>query len=164
MSERLVTLSGKTSDADLQVITRFQKIYNNPSTYPIFESNADDGALTYSNQNGNIYPLYKNTEVTRLYPDSAFCTFLTTNKDPRIFAFFSQTANSITAGKAATDFSAYNGIDASILTTTAADIFTQTGTSSSLNIRYTANPAPEPHVAVGYPELEFNLAEAAERR
>src|SRR6202042_3266393 len=33
----------------------------------------------------------------------------------------------------------------------------------SLNIRYTASPAPEPHVAVGYPELEFNLAEAAWR-
>jgi Starch-binding associating with outer membrane len=159
----LLTLSGKTADADLQVVTRFQQIYNNPSTYPIFESNADDGALTYSNQNGNIYPLYKNTEVTRLYPDSAFCTFLTTNKDPRLFAFFSQTANSIAAGKTATDFSAYNGIDASILTTTAADIFTQTGISSSLNIRYTANPAPEPHVAVGYPELELNLAEAAWR-
>jgi hypothetical protein len=159
----LLTLSNKTADADLQVIPRFQKIYNNPSTYPLFQSNADDGELTYSNQNGNIYPLYKNTEVTRLYPDSAFCTYLTTNKDPRIFAFFSQTANSITAGKQPTDFSAYAGIDASIVTTTAADIFTQTGTSSGLNIRYTANPAPEPHVAVGYPELQFNLAEAAYR-
>ena len=159
----LLTLSGKTADADLQVIQRFQKIYNNPSTYPLFQSNADDGALTYSNQNGNIYPLYKNTEVTRLYPDSAFCTFLTTNKDPRLFAFFSPTPNAVAAGKQPTDFTAYHGIDASILTTTAADIFTQTGTSSSLNIRYTATPAPEPHVAVGYPELEFNLAEAAWR-
>ena len=159
----LVTLSNKTADADLQVIPRFQKIYNNPSTYPLFQSNADNGQLTYSNQNGNIYPLYKNTEVTRLYPDSAFCTFLTTNKDPRLFAYFSQTANSITAGKLPTDFSAYKGIDASIVTTTAADIFTQSGESSSLNIRYTANPAPEPHVAIGYPELQFNLAEAAYR-
>lgn len=159
----LITLSNKTADPDLKVISRFQKIYNDPSTYPIFQSNADDGELTYSNQNGNIYPLYKNTEVTRLYPDSAFCTFLTTHKDPRIFAYFSQTANSIAAGKQPTDFSAYNGIDASIVTTTAANIFTQTGTVSGLNIRYTANPAPEPHVAIGYPELEFNLAEAAFR-
>ena len=159
----LLTLSNKTADADLQIIPRFQKIYNNPSTYPLFQSNADNGQLTYSNQNGNIYPLYKNTEVTRLYPDSAFCTFLTTNRDPRLFAYFSQTANSITAGKLPTDFSAYKGIDASIVTTIAADIFTQSGESSSLNIRYTANPAPEPHVAIGYPELQFNLAEAAYR-
>ena len=159
----LLTLSGKTTDADLQVIPRFQKIYNNPSVYPLFQSNADNGQLTYSNQNGNIYPLYKNTEVTRLYPDSAFCNYLTTNKDPRLFAYFSQTANSIAAGKLPTDFSAYKGIDASIVTTTAADIFTQSGECSSLNIRYTANPAPEPHVAIGYPELQFNLAEAAYR-
>lgn len=159
----LITLSKKSADPDLQVISRFQKIYNNPTTYPLFQSNADDGALTYSNQNGNIYPLYKNTEVTRLYPDSAFCTYLTTNKDPRLFAFFSQTANSITAGKQPTDFTAYKGIDASIITTTAANIYTQTGTISGLNIRYTANAAPEPYVAVGYPELQFNLAEAAFR-
>ncbi len=159
----LLTLSGKTADPDLQVIAKFQNIYSNPSTYPIFQSNADNGQLPYYNQNGNIYPLYKNTEVTRVYPDSAFCTFLTTNKDPRVFAFFSQTANAITAGKLPTDFSSYAGINASIPNTTAADIFTQSGTSSGLNIRYTANPAPEPHVAVGYPELEFNLAEAAYR-
>jgi len=159
----LITLSNKTADPDLQVVSRFQKIYNDPTTYPLFQSNADNGALTYYNQNGNIYPLYKNTEVTRLYPDSAFCTFLTTNKDPRLFAYFSQTANSVTAGKQATDFTAYKGIDASIITTTAANIFTQTGTVSGLNIRYTANPAPEPYVAVGYPELQFNLAEAAFR-
>lgn len=159
----LITLSNKTADPDLKVISRFQKIYNDPTTYPLFQNNADDGQLTYSNQNGNIYPLYKNTEVTRLYPDSAFCTYLTTNKDPRLFAYFSQTANSVTAGKQPTDFSAYKGIDASIITTTAANIFTQTGNCSGLNIRYTANPAPEPYVAVGYPELEFNLAEAAFR-
>jgi hypothetical protein len=159
----LITLSNKTADADLQVISRFQKIYNNPTTYPLFQSNADNGQLTYYNQNGNIYPLYKNTEVTRLYPDSAFCTFLTTNKDPRLFAYFAPTANSVTAGKQPADFTAYKGIDASIITTTAANIFTQTGTVSGLNIRYTANPAPEPYVAVGYPELEFNLAEAASR-
>ncbi len=159
----LLTLSGKTSDPDLQVVQRFQTIYNNPSTYPIFQSNADDGALQYFDQNGNIYPLYKNTEVTRVYPDSAFCVFLTSNKDPRVFAFFSQTANAVTAGKPPTDFSSYAGINASIQSNTAADIFTQSGTSSGLNIRYTANPTPEPHVAIGYPELEFNLAEAAYR-
>jgi hypothetical protein len=159
----LLTLSGKTSDPDLRVVQKFQTIYNNPTTYPIFQSNTDDGALQYFNQNGNIYPLYKNTEVTRVYPDSAFCAFLTANKDPRVIAFFSQTANAVTAGKLPTDFSSYSGIDASIPNNTAADIFTQSGTCSGLNIRYTANPAPEPHVAVGYPELEFNLAEAAYR-
>ena len=159
----LITLSKKTADADLQIIPRFQKIYNNPSTYPLFQSNTDNGQLPYYNQNGNIYPLYKNTEVTRLYPDSAFCTFLTTNKDPRLFAYFAPTANAVSAGKQPTDFSAYKGIDASIITTTAANIFTQTGTVSGLNIRYTSNPAPEPYVAVGYPELQFNLAEAAFR-
>ncbi|HEY6901994.1 MAG TPA: SusD/RagB family nutrient-binding outer membrane lipoprotein [Puia sp.] len=159
----LVTLSGKTADADLQVVSRFQKIYNNPATYPIFQSNADNGALSYYNQNGNIYPLYKNTEVTRLYPDSAFCTFLTTNKDPRLFAWFAPTANATAAGKQPTDFTAYKGIDASIANTPAANLFTQTGTISGMNIRYTANPAPEPYVAVGYPELQFNLAEAAFR-
>ena len=159
----LITLSNKVADPDLQVIPRFQKIFTDPSTYPLFQSNADNGQLPYYNQNGNIYPLYKNTEVTRLYPDSAFCTFLTTNKDPRLFAYFAPTAVAVAAGKTATDFSAYKGIDASIITTTAANIFTQTGTVSGLNIRYTANPAPEPYVAVGYPELQFNLAEAAFR-
>ena len=159
----LLTLSKQTADPDLQVISRFQKIYNNPATYPIFQSNADNGALTYYNQNGNIYPLYKNTEVTRLYPDDAFCTFLTTNKDPRLFAYFSQTANSVAAGKQPTDFTAYKGIDASIANTPAANLFTQTGSISGLNIRYTANPAPEPYVAIGFPELQFNLAEAAYR-
>lgn len=159
----LLTLSGKTADPDLQVIQKFQNIYNNPATYPLFQSNTDNGALTYYNQNGDNYLLYKSTIATRVYPDSAFCTFLTTNKDPRVFAFFSPTANAIAAGKSATDFTAYAGINASIPNTISANIFTQSGTSSGLNVRYTANPAPEPHVAIGYPELEFNLAEAAYR-
>ena len=39
----LLTLSGKTADPDLKVIQRFQNIYTNPTTYPIFfQSNADD--------------------------------------------------------------------------------------------------------------------------
>ncbi len=71
----LLTLSGKTADPDLKVIQHFQNIYTNPTTYPIFQSNADDGALPYYNLNGNNSPLYNNTEVTRVYPDSAFCTF-----------------------------------------------------------------------------------------
>jgi hypothetical protein len=80
-----------------------------------------------------------------------------------VFAFFSQTANAISGAKSPIDFTSYAGIDASIPNNNAADIFTQSGTCSGLNIRYTANPAPEPHVAVGFPELEFNLAEAAYR-
>lgn len=158
----LITLSAKTADADLQVVQKFQNIVNNPTLYPLFQDNTDNGQLTYYNLTGNNYPVYKNTTAQRAFIDERFANFLIASKDPRLFSFASQTVNAVAAGKLSTDFSGYGGADASLLTKDLKLIIAGKNVSS-MNGRYTNDPAGEPYIAVGYAELQFNLAEAAYR-
>jgi hypothetical protein len=78
-------------------------------------------------------------------------------QDPRLFVFGAPTTAS---GLPAGNFNAYAGLQGSaplsvnIVGATA-------GMASTINHRYAYDPVNEPSVAIGYPELEFTLAEAS---
>lgn len=158
----LMALSAKENDADLKVKQEFVKMYNDPTTYPVFQSNADAAKLTYADIAGNRYPLYQTTEDQRNYIDKKFCDFLVNSRDPRLFSFADITLTAKAAGKSATDFTAYAGEDASKNITELQNLV-KTNNQSLMNRRYIFDAVNEPNVAVGYAELQFNLAEAVVR-
>lgn len=158
----LMALSAKTADTDLKIVSEFAKVFKDPDTYPIFQGNGDGAMLTYSDIANNRYPLYQATDDQRTYIEKKLCDFLINVKDPRLFSFANITSKAKTAGSSTTDFSAYAGVDGSQpYPDLAAQVIS--GNYSLMNSRYIFNAVNEPNVAVGYPELQFNLAEAAAR-
>jgi hypothetical protein len=91
---------------------------------------------------------------------------LTTNKDPRTFAFAVPAPAQLTGGKAVSDFTAYVGADVNTPQATLSNNSTA-GMYSFINWnRYFSNSAGancEPYIFLGYPEMCFNIAEAANR-
>jgi hypothetical protein len=154
----LLNLSMKANDADLKVKQRFAAIVNDPVSYPVFTSNADNAQLTYYNLANNRYPMYQSTADQRTYIDKQLCDFLKNAQDPRLFGFAQITPNAKTANKSTTDFTAYQGTDASLSFSDARPVVAQ-GNSSTINQRYFFDPVNEPNVAFGYAELQLNIAE-----
>ena len=157
----LLSLSKKTTHSSLDVVNRFKEIVNNPAQYPIFESNADNAALVYVDIQNNRYPLFNNNALqTAYYMEESFVNRLQTLEDPRLFVFADKKPNASTA--AAGDFTAYGGLYGSApLSTNGAKAVR--GEASRINPRYYNNPITEPSLLMGYPELQFTLAEAAVR-
>ena len=102
---------------------------------------------------------------------STFLNLLTTNKDPRTFIAASPAPALIAGGKSYTDFTAYVGADID-LTQSVLLANTNAGNYSYHNyLRYYGTAAGpnvsgatcEPYIIVGYPEMCFNIAEAANR-
>ena len=159
----LMDLSKKTSDADLQVVQRFNTIVNNPSQYPIFTSNSDNGDIMYSSQTGNHYPGYYNNDLQcEYYMEKTFVDRLKNLQDPRLFQMASMTTNAVAKGLSATDFNAYDGALGSAPLGDI-EVAASSGDVSIINSRYFLNVAAEPGVLMNYSELEFILAEASER-
>ena len=156
----LISLSGKTSDATLQVTQRFANIVSHPDQYPLFTANTDNAQLPYYNLSGNYYPYYNNNGMkTDYYLDSSFVRLLKGFTDPRLFVYGNPaTATGLPAG----EFNAYVGIQGSAsLSVNVAAI--ASGNASGINNRYAYDPINEPSVMIGYAEQEFTLAEAAAR-
>ncbi len=156
----LMSLSGKTSDATLNVQQRFNDIVSNPTQYPVFASNSDNGQLPFYNITGNQYVYYNNNAMkTNYYLDSSFVNILKDLNDPRLFTFGAPTTASNLPGR---DFSAYDGLVGSA--PLAYNIAKAgAGKASQINHRYAYDPINEPSVLMGYPELQFILAEGAFR-
>lgn len=87
----LISLSGKASDPDLNVAAQFAAILNNPSTYPIFTSQADDMAYVYNPGGSNAYSQYPfnpsnfGSIAGRFNMASTYVSALTSLSDPRVF-------------------------------------------------------------------------------
>jgi hypothetical protein len=156
----LMSLSKKEGDAALNIKQRFNEIVSNPSQYPIFESNADNGQLPYYNITGNQYPYFNNNSMkTDFYLDSSFVDILQELKDPRLFVFGKPTPSSALP---ADNFNAYDGLAGS------APLDYNTGKrgagkASQINDRYAYEAVNEPSVLISYAEVQFLLAEAAVR-
>ena len=157
----LMSLSKKTANSNLEVIKRFQELVNNPTQYPLFESNADNAALVYVDIQNNRYPLFNSNSLqTAYYMEQSFVTRLQDFEDPRLFAFADKKPNAATA--ADTDFSAYGGLYGSApLSDNGAKAVS--GEASRINPRYYNSPTNEPSLLMSYAELQFTLAEAAAR-
>ncbi|WP_346861571.1 SusD/RagB family nutrient-binding outer membrane lipoprotein [uncultured Draconibacterium sp.] len=154
----LITLSEK--DAALNVKSTFERIYNNS---PIMESNADNGQLLFVDELGSRYTEYNSSSYgSARYMDSTFIKRLQDRNDPRLFVFCGQTRVAKESGLAINDFSAYEGGDP-IAPYNEVNLKAAAGLVSKVNLRYTTDPTTEPHVFLGYPELQLILAEASVR-
>jgi hypothetical protein len=101
---------------------------------------------------------------------SALMSLMSANQDPRVFVISTPAPAQIKAGKAVSDFTAYvganNGLSMSDLKKKGADgsdIAAGPYSYISFLRYYQSYVGPEPYILVGYPELCFNIAEAANR-
>jgi hypothetical protein len=173
----LVSLSKRVADgsaADLNVPTQFANIVSNPTQYPIMTGNSDNMAYTYlASPSRDNYPLFPN--YTPYVNYSAMCgtlmNLLTTNQDPRTFIAASPAPSLVKSGTAYTSFAAYTGADIDLtqsvlLANTNAGLYSYNnylryyGTAAGPNVN---GSTCEPYIIVGYPEMCFNIAEAANR-
>ena len=156
----LMSLSKKENNTSLNIKQRFNDIVSNPVKYPLMASNNDNGQLPFYNITQNQYPYYNSNDMkTDYYLDSTFVDLLQGLKDPRLFTFAQPTQLS---GLPATDFNAYDGLtgSAALATNTAKK---GQGGASQINRRFAYDPVNEPSLLMGYPELQFLLAEAVVR-
>jgi hypothetical protein len=165
----LISLSKRAVDnADLNIPAQFANIVNNPATYPVMSSNADN-LVFHFNAAYNPYPI----KAYGVQPYSQFAnvssTFLnltTATSDPRTFIAATPAPAQVTAlGSPPLDFS--NAFSAFV----GADIGMVQGTinGNSANGMYSfgnynyyesnGGTTCEPGIVMGYPELCFNVAE-----
>jgi hypothetical protein len=156
----LMSLSIKGSVGGLNIASEFANIYNNS---PIIESNDDNGQLIFIDELGSRYTEYNDSGYgSARYMDSTFIKKLQDLRDPRLFIFSGQTRVAKEDGLAMDDFDAYEGGDP-IAPYNEVNIKAAAGKVSKVNLRYTTDPATEPHMVLGYAELQFILAEASVR-
>jgi len=157
----LISLSKKADDAQLNVKQKFAETLANPARYPLMTSNADNVAYVY-NETVNKYTFnpdeYGKTAL-RNNLTAAIITPLRELKDPRLYVFAEPAPAKVAAGLSPTDPNAFigapsdEGLD---------DMSTkvQAGQYSLINRkRYYGSYLGEPTIQIGYPELNFNIAE-----
>ena len=162
----LISLSKRATDnADLNIPAQFAAIINNPSQYPIMTSTKDN--LVYKYNAINLYPPNRAGYSPYNMCENISQTFfnVTANyNDPRVYALTTPSAAQITGGKTVSDFTAYIGEDNSKSQAQMSSYSTD-GKYANLNYtRYMASATganAESYVLIGYPELCFNIAEAA---
>lgn len=156
----LISLSNKTDVAGLAVENRFREIFENPEQYPIFTSNDDNAELHFHDLVDNRYPYLNNNNFkTAYYMEESFVNLLKSKQDPRLFTFADPEPNGMASPE--TDFNAYGGLDGSAPLSDNTNRLLN-GEGSRADARYYSDPVNEPSVFLGYAEVEFTLAEAAE--
>jgi Starch-binding associating with outer membrane len=165
----LISLSKRADDtADLGIKQKFADVITNPTKYPIMANNADNLQFVY-NAAYNPYPVtptdFYNRNTNIGFP---LLDIMTNTEDPRTFVLTTPAPGLIKAGKKATDFTAYVGSNiGKPLTALAADKASDVANSPYSYISYLryyqSFVGPEPNILLGYSEMCFNIAEAANR-
>ena len=158
----LIELSKKSGDADLKVAQQFATIYNNPTQYPIFTSNADNLQYVY-NSSFNYYPnniSNLGNDQLRLNLGQTLETNLANMHDLRCMVL-GEPARGL--GFSDTSYSSYAGAPSGEdLSTMAAQIQAQKLSLLNRNHFY-AGYTGEPTYILSYPEVCFSIAEAINR-
>jgi len=156
----LLTLSNKADDSDLDVANAFNAIVSGGD---MMLSLADNGQIVFVDQLGNRYTEFNDSGYgSARYMDSTFIQRLIDREDPRLFIYSDQTPNSKKAGLPVDDFNSYEGGNP-IAPYAEVNDKAFRGDVSKVNLRYTTDPVTEPHMLMGFPELQFILAEAVIR-
>ncbi len=157
----LMQLSKKETDADLNIKGRFQQILANK---PLFTSNADNYQLVRADLSGQQYPFYKVGNNFTIYPivSSEIIDRLKARADRRLFYYANPSPVKLAGGQTQSDFSAYVGIDPSLVYDNILDI-KNSNDYSKLNDRYVEIATGEPTQQLSYSQLCFIVAEAAVR-
>lgn len=158
----LISLSKKTGGSKIDVINQFRQIIDNPSQYPLMQGMQDNGQLVFHDINGNRYPDYNYRSMQTLYSmEKGFVDTLKKYKDERLFKFALPINGTPSAqGTTSPRFQDYAGVDAGLSLT---EQVSASNTASYIAKRYYTDPVNEPYIMIGYPEQEFNIAEAIER-
>ena len=162
----LMSLSAKEGNTVLDPAGKFREIIENPDNNPVFTGPDDQGQLSFYDRDGNRYPLFNDRSImTANYMEKTFVNILKQRKDPRLFRFASPEKRAVEIAQPGyqTSLSSFGGLDGGAYVNDNVQTLTEKGEGSPLNARYYSDPVNEPAVAVGYPELEFNIAEAALR-
>ncbi|MCU0341151.1 MAG: SusD/RagB family nutrient-binding outer membrane lipoprotein [Spirosomaceae bacterium] len=152
------------------VATDMQAIVGNPTTNPIFASNADNAAMRYLPTVPNQFPLYTSRvgSVDEFRLSKTLGDQLTALNDPRIRVFARPTVSSVAAGRPQW-VGVPNGLDdnAALIFNGGAQNISRIGTPYYIDGFGTPTDA-ELNIARGiimtFGELQFILAEAAQKR
>jgi hypothetical protein len=169
----LIQLSKKESDADLNIKAEFVKILSNKSKYPLFESNADNLAYVY-NSAFNKYPINPDNfgfDATRYNYSSTFLNNLAGLRDPRVFFVAEPAGAKLKAGLSPVDYNAFVGASPAM---DLGEMSTKAGVDNGPGYlpgeysffnrrRYYSSYTAENCIQIGFAELCFNIAEAANR-
>ncbi len=165
----LISLSSKAGDAELNIPGQFAAILNNPSKYPIFQSQDDDFAFSYNPGGSNTYSTYPfnpsnyGSIAGRFNMAATYVGTLTDLKDPRVFVTCEPATALAGDDPNPAQFKYFKGAS------TGEPVQSMYGNASAgfysfINrYRYYSNFTGEANVLVGYKELCFNVAEAIER-
>lgn len=159
----LISLSNKTNDASLQIKETFAAVMQ----LPLPESDADNLQITYSTEEAsNYYPAYSLTpeaDAKRNPLGATYVNLMKQFRDPRLFVVGLPAPASDTDGTHARDFDAYRGAATGTLQGALNDS-TSKGYFSLPDYRYWfSSPIGHPTILLGYPELNFTIAEAINR-
>ncbi|HTR30652.1 MAG TPA: SusD/RagB family nutrient-binding outer membrane lipoprotein [Puia sp.] len=165
----LVSLSTQSSDATLNVPSQFANIVNNPSTYPVFSSEADNLQFVFNPGGTNTYSTYPfnpsnfGSIAGRFNMAATYVGALTNINDPRVFMTCDPAWALVTNVDSPAQYSffvgASTGLDLGQMYSNAS-----AGKYSFIGrYRYYSNFTGDPDVLVGYDEMCFNIAEGIER-
>lgn len=142
----------------VDVSSKVAAIVNNPGTYPTFTSNDDNAVLDYLPAYPNQWPLHtsRTGEIDEIRLSSTFDSVLTKWNDPRLQVFFRPTAASADSSKPL-----YKGLPNGLSDQNAHQY--NKDQLSMIGTRYFEDPNTARGLIMTYSELEFILAEAAQR-
>ncbi|MEG0808499.1 MAG: SusD/RagB family nutrient-binding outer membrane lipoprotein, partial [Alistipes sp.] len=140
----LINLYKKSSDPDLNVINKFKEV----AQRPLMRDFNDNFAMTFNGSKGYCYPwsntaadLNEFTQYTML--STYYIDLLKQGSDRRLFYVAEPSARLVKAGKEASSFEAYEGVEPSAEYTSTITA-KQNGAYSDLNLRYVENGKAEP--------------------
>jgi hypothetical protein len=153
----------------LNVPAQFANIFNNPTKYPIFQSQADDFELLYNPGGTATYTTYPfnpsnfGSIAGRFNMADTYVSALTTINDPRVFITcdpaWALVGNDPSPAQYKYFVGASSGLDLGTMYANAS-----AGDYSFIGrYRYYSNFTGDPDVLVGYKEMLFNIAEAVTR-
>jgi len=156
----LLSLSKKTTVGSYNIAAEFATIAGNQ---PLMASVTDNGELKFADAADSRYTMFNNSGYgSSLYMADYFINLFKNRQDPRLFTFAAQTTGAKEAGKAITDFTAYNGGNPTSSYSDNAALITAKNISK-VNDRFYKDATNEPSNILSYSELEFIMAEAAAR-
>lgn len=161
----LISLSKRADDAELAVKPRFAEVVSNPAKFPVMASAADNLQYTF-NATFNKYPVNPDNfgfDATRQQMSATHIELLKQYNDARLFVVAEPAEVQLKKGLQPTDYAAYVGASPS---EGLDDMSSKAGRGeySFINrARYYRSYTPEPVVILGYPELQFLLAEGINR-
>ncbi|RXK59358.1 SusD/RagB family nutrient-binding outer membrane lipoprotein [Lacibacter luteus] len=162
----LISLSKKDADADLRIKQRFQEVLSSASSFPVFESMADNFKYVYITPTNNYStnPVSFGFDAIRYNMAATYVRNSAETNDPRILLTCEPAWKLVNDnGWAPTDFRAYVAAG----TGEAMDVMESKAHSYSIchinRYRYYRTYTGENFTIAGYPEMCFNIAEAINR-